>query len=183
MGSLQTLLEKLTDQWSDIITLKRNEFLTQKGEVHPYLYFVNAGSLRVYIEDKDEEHTIRFGYQNSIVSPLDSFLSGNPTLYYIQALKNCELKVISREEFLNFINSEEEYKILWNTFLQDVVYQQLEREIDLITFTPHKRFERLFKRSPHLFQEVPHKYIASYLRMKPETLSRILKNIDFNHLF
>ena len=54
----------------------------------------------------------------------------------------------------------------------------LEREVDLITYSPQKRFERVFERSPQLFQEIPQKYIASYLRMTPETLSRILKNVD-----
>ncbi|WP_369806592.1 hypothetical protein [Tenacibaculum finnmarkense] len=63
-------------------------------------------------------------------------------------------------------------------FLNDFMYQQIEREIDLITYSPQKRFNRIFKRSPKLFQEIPQKYIASYLRMAPETLSRILKNLD-----
>ena len=55
-------------------------------------------------------------------------------------------------------------------------YEELEN--DLIIYSPQKRFERVFKRSPQLFQEIPQKYIASYLRMTPETLSRILKNLD-----
>jgi CRP-like cAMP-binding protein len=54
----------------------------------------------------------------------------------------------------------------------------MERENDLIIYSPQKRVERVFKRSPQLFQEIPQKYIASYLRMTPETLSRILKNLD-----
>lgn len=169
------LLEKLSNQWEKEITLQRNEFLVVSGEVNTNLYLVEAGSLRVFIEDEVEEHTIRFGYINSIITALDCFLKEKPTIFHIQAIKKCTLKMISKEKYLSFINQEEENKILWQKMLEDFVHQQIEREVDLITYSPQKRFERVFKRSPHLFQEIPQKYIASYLRMSPETLSRILK--------
>ncbi|WP_338126498.1 hypothetical protein [Tenacibaculum piscium] len=79
---------------------------------------------------------------------------------------------------MRFINSEKECEAIWMRLLESFMYQQIEREIDLITYSPQKRFNRVFKRSPQLFQEIPQKYIASYLRMTPETLSRILKNLD-----
>jgi len=178
MNPLQLLLSELETQWTDTIELKRNEFLVQKNMVHTHLYLVQEGSLRVFIEDEDEEHTIRFGYQGSLITALDSFLTEKPTSFYIQAIKKCHLKVISKKHYLEVINAKEEYKKLWNDLLQDFVHQQIEREIDLITYSPKKRFERVFKRSPQLFQEIPQKYIASYLRMTPETLSRILKSLD-----
>ena len=57
--------------------------------------------------------------------------------------------------------------------LEAMVLQQMDREIDLLTVSPVERLNRVLLRSPHLFQEIPLKYIASYLRMTPETLSRI----------
>jgi len=57
--------------------------------------------------------------------------------------------------------------------LETLVVQQMERELDLLTPSPLGRLARVQQRSPHLFQEIPLKYIASYLRMTPETLSRI----------
>jgi CRP-like cAMP-binding protein len=178
MSALSNLLDELASHWSHSVELKRNEFLVQQGMVHTHLYLVEEGSLRVFIEDEDEEHTIRFGYQGSLITALDCFLTDKPTSFYIQAIKKCQLKAISKKEYLEVINSKEEYKKLWNDLLQDFVHQQIEREIDLITYSPKKRFERVFKRSPQLFQEIPQKYIASYLRMTPETLSRILKSLD-----
>lgn len=178
MSTLQSLLHALEDHWSHTIELKRNEYLVKEGAIHTNLYFVISGSIRVFIEDEIEEHTIRFGYQNSMITALDSFLTDEPTSFYIQAIKKCTLKVISKKTYMDFINSKEEYQELWKKMLENFVYQQIEREIDLITYSPQKRFERVFKRSPQLFQEIPQKYIASYLRMTPETLSRILKNLD-----
>lgn len=180
MSPLQALINELESQWSDTIVLKRNDFLVTPGQIHTNLYWIEEGSVRVFIEDKTEEHTIRFGYPNSIMGALDSFLNEKPTIFYIQAIKKCTLKVISKEEYLNFINSKKEFQEIWKAMLEDFVLQQIEREVDLITYSPQKRFERVFKRSPQLFQEIPQKYIASYLRMTPETLSRILKNLDSN---
>ncbi|MCG8207295.1 Crp/Fnr family transcriptional regulator [Tenacibaculum finnmarkense] len=175
---LSFLVENLEDEWDKEITLKRNDFLINKGDLNTNLYLVKEGSLRVFIEDDNEEHTIRFGYKKSIITAFDCFLTEKPTFFYIQALKKCELKVISKINYMRFINSKKEYQDVWNVFLNDFMYQQIEREIDLITYSPQKRFNRVFKRSPQLFQEIPQKYIASYLRMAPETLSRILKNLD-----
>jgi len=175
MNTYELLLDKLSNQWEREIVLKRNEFLVVKGTLNTDLFLVKEGSVRIFIEDENEEHTIRFGYKNSLITALDSFLNEKPTNFYIQAIKKCEVKVISKEKYTSFLNKNDENKILWQKMLESFVHQQMEREVDLITYSPQKRFDRVFKRSPHLFQEIPQKYIASYLRMTPETLSRILK--------
>lgn len=175
MNPVEILINDLENYWEDSIVLKRNEFLVSKNTVNTNLYLVINGSLRVFIEDETEQHTIRFGYQDSLITALDCFLTQKPTSFYIQAIKNCELKVISKAKFDSFINSKIEYQSIWKKLLESFVYQQIEREIDLITYSPQKRFQRVFDRSPQLFQNIPLKYIASYLRMTPETLSRILK--------
>lgn len=178
MNLIDILISELENHWEDTIYLKRNEFLVTKNTLSTDLYLVKEGSLRVFIEDEIEEHTIRFGYKNSIITALDSFLTNKPTSFYIQAIKKCKLKVISKSSYDKFINSKPEYQTVWKNLLESFVYQQIEREIDLITYSPQKRFERVKKRSPQLFQQIPLKHIASYLRMTPETLSRILKNLD-----
>ena len=178
MNPIQVLINNLENYWEDSIVLKRNAFLVSKNTVNTNLYLVKKGSLRVFIEDETEQHIIRFGYQNSIITALDCFLTQKPTSFYIQAIKNCELKLISKVKFDAFINSKPEYQSIWKNLLESFVYQQIEREIDLITYSPQKRFQRVFERSPQLFQQIPLKHIASYLRMTPETLSRILKNLD-----
>lgn len=175
MNIFNQLLELLQDEWEEELVIQRNEYLVRKHEITTHIYWVESGSLRVYVEDQEEEHTIRFGYKNSLLTALDSFLTGKPTSFYIQALKKSRLKILSKEKFQDIMQATEANRELWNTVLEGFVYQQLERELDLITYTPQKRFERLLQRSPQVFQEIPQKYIASYLRMTPETLSRILK--------
>ena len=74
------------------------------------------------------------------------------------------------------MNKNSRNKDLWKKLLEAFVIQQMERETDLLTTSPEARYQRILKRSPQVFQEIPHKYIASYLRMSPETLSRLKKS-------
>ena len=132
--------------------------------------------MRIYIDQEQEEQIIRFGYQNDLIVSLDSFLTEQPSEFYIQAIKKTTIKVISKKTFFNFINKEENNLKLWNSILENLVLQQMEREKDLLISSVSERYNGVLKRSPRLFQEIPHKYIANYLRMTPETLSRLKKS-------
>ncbi|MEN9639055.1 MAG: hypothetical protein RLZZ262_923 [Bacteroidota bacterium] len=156
------------------ITIHRNEFLTVKGNVDTNLYFIESGSLRIFVIDEDEERTIRFGYRNNIIVALDSILTGKPTTLYIQAIKKSVIKVVSKSTIDQFL-MEEKNRVTWTKTMENLVLQQLEREIDILTNSPKERYERVLKRSPQLFQEIPHRHIANYLRMSAETLSRLKK--------
>lgn len=155
---------------------RRNEFLKISGSTDTSIYFIESGSIRIFIMDENEERIIRFGYTGNIIVSMDSFLSGKPSDFYIQAIKKTSVKVASKKDFYEFIQSDEAHMKFWMHILEDLVLQQLEREKDLLTSAPGERFERVLKRSPKLFQEVPNKYIANYLRMSPETLSRLKKS-------
>ncbi len=158
------------------LVLKRNEFLKVAGTHDTNIYFIEEGSLRIYIEQEQEEQIIRFGYQNDLIVALDSFLTDQPSDFYIQAIKKSAVKVISKKAFFDFINEKEDHLKLWNAILENLVLQQMEREKDLLVASVSERYSRVLKRSPRLFQEIPHKYIANYLRMTPETLSRLKKS-------
>jgi len=157
------------------ITLERNEFLKVKGSIDTNIYYVESGSLSVFILDECEEQVIRFGYQGNIIVALDSYLTGKPSDFYIQAIKKSTVKVITKLQMDSFL-SKEENKLLWTKILEDLMLQQMEREIDILTSSPKERYLRVLKRSPKLFQEIPNRYIANYLRMSPETLSRLKKS-------
>lgn len=156
------------------ITVDRNEFLKVKGSTDTNIYYIESGSLRVFVLDEYEEQIIRFGYKENLIVALDSFLTGKPSDLYIQVLKKTVIKVITKAQMDNFLKIEK-YRILYTNILEDLVLQQMEREIDILISSPKERYERVLKRSPQLFQEIPNRHIANYLRMSPETLSRLKK--------
>ncbi|WP_017497622.1 Crp/Fnr family transcriptional regulator [Flavobacterium sp. WG21] len=158
------------------ITINRNEFLKVKGSMDDTIYFVESGSLRLFVlDDDDEEQIIRFGYQQNLIVSLDSFLTGRPSDLCIQAIKKTVVRIITKKQIDQFLKIETN-KNLWITILENLVVQQMEREIDILTNSPKERYRRVLRRSPQLFQEVPNKHIANYLRMTPETLSRLKKS-------
>lgn len=157
------------------VTIDRNEFLKVKGSVDTNVYFIESGSLRIFVLDNYEEQVIRFGYKDNLVVSLDSFFTGKPSDLYIQAIKKTVIKVITKQQLDHFLSIDANEKI-WIQILENLVVQQLEREIDLLTNSPKERYERVLKRSPQLFQEIPNRHIASYLRMSAETLSRLKKS-------
>ena len=178
MNPIASLIDKINQEnlWDNEITLERHEYLKVKNTIDTNIYFVKNGSLRIFVIDEFEEQTIRFGYKNNLIAALDSFLNEQPSDLNIQALKKSTVKVISKQNYISFIESSIEIKEIWFLILQSFVLQQMERERDILTSSPTERYKRVLKRSPQLFQEIPNKYIASYLRMTPETLSRIKKS-------
>lgn len=178
MNIIEELYNRIENEklWTKHMVLKRNEYLKVSGSTDTNLYYIVSGSLKISIISEYEEHIIRFGYKNNFITSLDSFITEKPSDFSIQAIKKTELKVIPKSIYIDFINQSRENKMLWDTILEQLILQQMEREKDILTTSPKERFQRVFKRSPQLFQEIPNKYIASYLRMSPETLSRLKKS-------
>lgn len=169
----QILLQKI---WSKELTLSKGEFLKVEDTIDTNIYLVEEGSLRFFVSDENDEKTIRFGYGGDLVTALDSYISSKKSPLNIQALRKTKLKVIYKSDFVNLIMNSQELKVAWDQILGILLLACMEREIDILTKSPQERYNRVLKRSPQLFQEVPHKYIASYLNMTPETLSRIKKS-------
>ncbi|QQT26407.1 MULTISPECIES: Crp/Fnr family transcriptional regulator [Sphingobacterium] len=158
------------------VILRRHEFLCLKDAIDQHIYWIDSGGLRIFMMDGEEERNIRFGYSDNLIVSLDSFLSGNPTDFYIQAIRKTTVRIANKSSLQQFIQSAPDNFILWNQILEDLILQQVEREKDILISSPRERYERILKRSPRLFQEIPNKYIANYLRMSPETLSRLQKS-------
>lgn len=99
MNPLQQLTQQIEarDIWEQELELARNEYLKVKGSIDTNLYFVTSGSLRIFVIDGEEEHSIRFAYKDNFIAALDAFITEKPSDLYIQALKKTELKVIEKK--------------------------------------------------------------------------------------
>lgn len=178
MNLISELKQRLDDAelWEKELQLKRKEYLCVPGSIETHLYYVVEGSLRVYMEDEFEQHVIRLGYQGNFIAALDSFISEQPSGIYIQALKKSTILSVQKARYVRFLHSSAENMALWQTMMEQLLLQQLEREKDILISSPRDRYQRVLKRSPQLFELIPLKHIASYLRMTPETLSRLRKS-------
>lgn len=159
--------------WDKTLELNRGELLHMAGDRDDNIYHVVSGTLRSYVIVNDEEQVIRFGYQGDFFAAIDCLITGTPTMLYAQAIRKCTLRVIRKKVYEEHLLGNPKMGALWQQILSWMVVGQLEREIDLLTNDPAERYRRVLMRSPRLFQEIPAKYIANYLRMTPETLSRL----------
>lgn len=157
-------------------TITRGNFLLQPGSHERSAYLVEEGAIRIFYLTEHEEHTIRFGYRGSMIADLTSFFNSGPAQFYFQAIRKTVVRVVPEADFTAWLRSDPNRAVAYNILLQGLLTEQVEREIDLLTSSPIERLKRVEARSPQLFQEVPSRYIASYLRMTPETLSRIRKS-------
>lgn len=163
----------LEKTWTVRKKLKRNDFLAQPGEIESHLFFVIEGSLRIYFPHEDDEICVGFAYDNQLICSYPSFILQKPSHYSIQALTPTTTLAISRENFYTLLSRYRELETSWRMLEEDALLGKIEREVEMLTYTSEQRYNRLLERSPHLFQIIPRKYIASYLRMSAETMSRI----------
>lgn len=169
-------LLKETINWSSPLILKRGDYLCEPPRKDQNIYWVKEGLLRIFTVEEEQDYGVRFGYEGDLISVLDSYIKGEPSRFSVQALRKTTLVSCSKEAFENRLKQYPELRDLWMEGLYQLIYDMLEREQDLMIADPRQRLQRVLGRSHRLFQEVPHKYIASYLRMSPETLSRLLNS-------
>lgn len=171
--SFSKSLEWLFNNTAETIVLKKGATLLREGEVEKNLYLILEGALKLFYLTEFNEKIIRLAYNGSMMNSLSSFLNNKPSEFYIEAIRESKVKFISKEVVIEVINRDQDSMEQYSKFLETMLIQQIDREIDLLIESPAMRLERVLKRSPELFQHIPLKYIASYLRMTPETLSRI----------
>jgi len=172
--------ELLLEYWDEKpLLLKAKADLLLPNQIERKLYFVAKGCLRIYFpDDHGNEICVGFGYPNTILSAFPSFLQEIPSEFGIQTLSKTQLLPISRTNFYDLKSRSKAIYEAWQFFLEEAVVGLIERESAMLIQDPRLRLQKLLKRSPHIFQLIPQKYIASYLRMQPETLSRIYKQLQ-----
>jgi CRP-like cAMP-binding protein len=156
-------------------TLEKKELLLQEGQVCNFIAFINLGVLREYSFQNDKETTVDFVSQNQFTSDYQSFIMEVPSLQYLEALTDVELLILKKSD-INALY--DQYKI-WERFgrlIIENVFCSAEAKRKKIISTSHEEQYRNFAAAyPHIIQQVPQYYIASYLGLTPEHLSRLRK--------
>ena len=157
---------------------KRKTVLTAAGETEKHLYFVLEGLQRAfYVGDDQKEATIVFTYPYSFSGVADSFLTQTNSKYFLETLtgsKFLRTTYMQLETLMNDFTTIQQLVFKLTAFALRGV---LERQIELQCFSAEEKFRSLLKRSPHVLQIIPHKYLASYLGIDPATFSKLLGSV------
>ena len=158
--------------------LRKRQYLLQEGEVCKYLTFVAKGLLRTYnVDEKGDEHMSIFGWEGWWVSDFNSFLSGEPAVFNIDAIEESEVLMISLANYealtLAVPIMDRYFRILY----QNSLVTKERRLMSSISHSAEEKYVALLESNPQIIERIPQNLIASYLGIAPETLSRIKKQL------
>jgi CRP/FNR family transcriptional regulator, anaerobic regulatory protein len=170
--------EKAFLQILAVKAFKKKEFLLQEGQICDSLFFVNSGCLRVFFNVEGVENTIQFFFANAWYTDFSSFLSQKPTIENLQALEPCSVIEIKKKDLYNLYETYPIFNKVGRVFTENAFLSVSNLNKMLTNEEPEQRYLNLFERRPEIVKNIPQHYIASYLGIKPETLSRIRKRIS-----
>lgn len=159
------------------INLPKNTTITAKDKTEKHLYFVNEGIIRFFIPTDGSDITLGFVFKNEFATAYDSFITQTPSFYSIETLSNSTLWRISYNDLQLIYRSTECGNSIGRKMAEKMFLIKSQREHDLLTKTAEERYLDLFTQRPNLIREIPLKYIASYIGVTPQALSRIRKRI------
>jgi CRP-like cAMP-binding protein len=163
---------KAIERVMQVTVLEKNQFLLKENEVCDKVGFIEHGSMRLFYESPDKEVCNDFFFENSLVGSVASFLTQTPSIVNIAAIEKCELLLFYIADVMELIQRFPSLKILANIILQEQLIRAERREASLLRDTPEERFKNLLEEHPKIFKRIPLRYVASYLGITPETLSR-----------
>lgn len=171
---------KLSDnEWSDFEECLTKETIASKTEILRqnekcgFIAFIEEGSFRFYSIRNGEEVVTAFFFKGDFVTNYRSFLTGKPSDHNIEALKDSVIYIISLQHLQKLYDKHKALERLGRLIAENL-YLTVANRLDSFMFkSPTERYQDLINRNSKLLQEIPQYMIASYLGVKPETLSRI----------
>ncbi|WP_431215632.1 Crp/Fnr family transcriptional regulator [Puia sp. P3] len=151
----------------------RRQQLVSVGDVEQYMNFLVRGLARMYFIKGRTEVITNIAKEGELVSSSASFLSGDPSCYFIETLEPATMLSITREHLDGLYQQSSSVERLGRLITTQFVLQKEEWELECMRLDTKERFLRFVENNPDLLQRVPQKYLASYLNMKPETFSRL----------
>lgn len=156
----------------------RKQLITATGETEKYLYVVLDGVQRIfYLDDENREATLVFTYAPSFGGVLDSLLLQQPSKYFYETLTPSQFLRASFTELNQLMETYPGVATLVHKGVTNATSGLLERLVEVQCFSSEDRFKKLLKRSPHILQLIPHKYIANYLGINHTNFSKLINHI------
>jgi len=157
----------------ETVYLSKNDFLLTEGKICRHLYFLQDGALRGFYNLDGKEITHWFGFENDFVTSFFSFTTQQPAVENIQLIEPCTLWAISKEAIGKLLKQYHEIETLVRVAYEKYYVRLEERYVNAHFKTAGQLYENLLQQTPHIIERVPLGYIASYLGISQETLSRI----------
>lgn len=160
-----------------LVNVEKNALLLKESQVPKYLYFINSGYLRLYHYADGEEITTHINCPPGFITSFNNFIHATPSDSYLQCVTTCELLCIKQEDLISLYSKDKKWAEFGNAIYQKSLTYNEQRMKDMLTLSAEDRYQKLLSEYPDIIQNVPLQYIASFLGIRPESLSRIRRKI------
>jgi CRP-like cAMP-binding protein len=154
-------------------SLKKGELLLTEGQVCNFVSFVNEGYFRVFRLVDDKEVTVNFFFENSIASDYISFITRQPAKENIEALRDAEVLQLSYDSMQQLREQTPAFERFGRIIAEKSFIALYKRSNALLYKKPEELYLELRRQRPKIIERIPQYFIASYLGITPEYLSRI----------
>lgn len=157
--------------------IPKGKYLLEAGDICRHVAFINKGHFRIFSIVGDEDITYNFAFDGNFITDYSSFVTQQPSTETHQALDDAEILM------LEYHTMQEGYKVrpIFERFgrliAEFIIVGIVQRNRSLLFLTPEERYLDLMKARPKVIANIPQQYIAAYLGIQPESLSRIRKRL------
>ena len=159
-------------------SLKAGDIVARRGQQTQHFIFVNMGCLMTFFTDSEGvEHVLQFATSSWWTGDLDSFTKHVNSCYTIRALVDSDIFVMTKPTFEVLLEKVPKLEKYFRILFQNSLVAHGRRITEINSYSAEERYESFRQRYPTLEQFVPQKYIASYLGVTPEFLSKIRRRL------
>lgn len=159
-------------------SLAKGEFFLKSGEVNEYVAFLGKGLVRYFVYKNDMESTFEFTREGEFIADYQSFNNHSPSSQNIQAIEDCELLIIDYPDVQNIFNSTKNGNLIGRRIIEHRFNVMVNQLLAVYMQSHEERYKSFISQYDDLAQRVPQYLIASYVGVKPESLSRIRKRFS-----
>ena len=165
-----------------INTYEKGVNLLREGQISKDAFFIIKGCVRKYfITDSGNENTVDFYTEYQSAVNFDSLSNNSPSKYYFSCTEDTTVAIINSEKENDLYEKFPRFGEICRIEMEKMLGKSQENLSVFINSTPKERYLNLLEERPNLINRVPQYQLASYLGIKPETLSRIRKRVSLNH--
>jgi CRP-like cAMP-binding protein len=167
----------LVESFFEPVSYSKGKILENENKVAQYLYFINLGFIRVFYNQNGDQITTHINCPSGFITSFNSFVTGTPAVDNIECVTACEVLRITKKNFDVLCHKSQKWADFARIIYEKSLVYNEQRTNEIIGLSAEQRYLKILKENPAMIQNVPLQYIASFIGIKPESLSRIRKQI------
>lgn len=161
------------------IKIPRKDFLMQAGDITKYEYYITKGCLKVYTLDEDgAPHISMFAVEDYWTGDMASFMTGEPSRYFIKATEDSELLGISRTNYDLLFQEIPKFERFYRILYQKSLISYIRRSNHGISLSAEERYIEFKRKYPNIVNRITQKDLAGYIGITPEFMSKIISKVN-----